>query len=324
MVASRHSVPSSVPSPSSKRSKSPSAPGSSSISHYNPSTGSWDGQLPNPDITDQLSPAGLLEKLPENWPSIIERDAFVDLAAVTLNLSACQTAVFRRIAFRAGSASQGCFESQDNMARYLGYKRRAIQMALHHLQDLGLIHRVGAFYGSGKSNTYVPIFRLSHLRTSDANEESPICAPHAQMGLTSPSVCASDDTRMRTTCAPTEGTDNESLSHESSLTLSESQDFCDSENQSQPQFICASGAQMDVVPSADVPECGSCGLPWTYDVGRHRTALQRGMRAFICDSCREAQIAAVVGIEMLATSYNRPALPLGERSAGVPASLDVW
>ena len=224
MVASRHSVPSSVPSPSSKRSKSPSAPGSSSISHYNPSTGSWDGQLPNPDITDQLSPAGLLEKPPENWPSIIERDAFVDLAAVTLNLSACQTAVFRRIAFRAGSASQGCFESQDNMARYLGYKRRAIQMALHHLQDLGLIHRVGAFYGSGKSNTYVPIFRLSHLRTSDANEESPICAPHAQMGLTSPSVCASDDTRMRTTCAPTEGTDNESLSHESSLTLSESQD----------------------------------------------------------------------------------------------------
>ena len=69
MVASRHSVPSSVPSPSSKRSRSPSAPGSSSISHYNPSTGSWDGQLPNPDITDQLSPAGLLEKPPENWPS---------------------------------------------------------------------------------------------------------------------------------------------------------------------------------------------------------------------------------------------------------------
>ena len=160
MVASRHSVPSSVPSPSSKRSRSPSAPGSSSISHYNPSTGSWDGQLPNPDITDQLSPAGLLEKPPENWPTIIERDFFVDLAVVTLNLSACQTAVFRRICFRAGSASQGCWESQDSIARYLGYKRRAIQMALDHLQDLGLIHKVTAFYGSGKSNTYVPIFRL--------------------------------------------------------------------------------------------------------------------------------------------------------------------
>ena len=281
------------------------------------------GNCPTQTLLTSSLPLASWKSPPRTGPAIIERDAFVDLAAVTLNLSACQTAVFRRIAFRAGSASQGCFESQDNMARYLGYKRRAIQMALHHLQDLGLIHRVGAFYGSGKSNTYVPIFRLSHLRTSDANEESPICAPHAQMGLTSPSVCASDDTRMRTTCAPTEGTDNESLSHESSLTLSESQDACDLENQSQPQFICASGAQTDVVPSADVPECGNCGLPWTYDVGRHRTALQRGMRAFICDSCREAQIAAVVGIEMLATPYNGPALPLGERSTGVPASLDV-
>ena len=274
MVASRHSVPSSVPSPSSKRSRSPSAPGSSSISHYNPVTGSWDGQLPNPGIADQLSPAGILEKPPENWPSIIERDSFVDLAAVTLGLSACQTATFRRICFRAGSASQGCFESQDNMARYLGYKRRAIQMALHHLQDMGLIHRVGAFYGSGKSNTYVPTFRLSHLRTSDANEESPICAPDAQMGLTSPSVCASDDTRMRSTCAPTEGTEVDILSDEI-VTLSESQGACDLKNESHPQFICASGAQMDAAPPAAVPECGSCALPWTADPGRHRTALRR-------------------------------------------------
>ena len=275
---------------------------SSSHPHYDSNTGKWDGQLPV---------AGILSQVPETWPSIIERDAFVDLAAVTLNLSACQTATFRRIAFRAGSASQGCWESQDNIARYLGYKRRAIQMALHHLQYLGLIHKVTAFYGSGKSNSYVPIFRLSHLRTSDANEESPICAPHAQMGLTSPSVCASDDTRMRTTCAPTEGTEVDILSHESSMTLSESQDACDLENQSQSQFICASGAQMNVVPAADVPECGSCGLPWTSDAGRHRLALQRGMRAFICDGCREAEIAAKGAIGDLGDPVDRPS---GHRS----------
>ena len=254
---------------------------SASHPHYDPNNGRWDGQLPV---------AGLLSQVPENWPSIIERDAFVDLASVTLNLSACQTATFRRICFRAGSASQGCWESQDNIARYLGYKRRAVQMALHHLQYLGLIHKVTAFYGSGKSNSYIPIFRLAHLRTSDANDEIPICAPDAQMGMISPSICASDDTRMRTTCAPTEGTEVDILNDESSSTLPKSQDACDLKDESPHPFICASGAQMDAVSPA-VPECHKCALPWTYDVGRHRTALRRGMRTFICDGCREAQIA---------------------------------
>ena len=259
---------------------------SSSHPHYDSSTGKWDGQLPV---------AGILSQVPETWPSIIERDSFVDLAAVTLKLSACQTAVFRRIAFRAGSASQGCWESQDNIARYLGYKRRAIQMALHHLQYLGLIHKVTAFYGSGKSNSYIPIFRLAHLHTSDANDEIPICASGAQMGMIAPSICASDDTRIRTTCAPTEGTEVDILNDESIATLKESQDACDLKDESPHPFICASGAQMDGV-SPPVPECGSCELPWTVDVGRHRTALRRGMRAFICDGCREAQIAQKVGL----------------------------
>ena len=252
-------------------------------SHYDSSNGGkWDGQLPV---------AGILSQVPETWPSIIERDSFVDLAAVTLKLSACQTAVFRRIAFRAGSASQGCFESQDNMARYLGYKRRAVQRALDHLQDLGLIHRVGAFHGSGKSNSYVPIFRLSHLRTSDANDDPSICAPDARMGLISPSICVSDDTHLRTSDALTEGTDKVDILSDETVTLKESQGACDLKDESQPPFICVPVTQMDAAPPAAVPECGICRLPWTYDVGRHRTALRRGMRAFICDGCREAQIA---------------------------------
>ena len=256
-------------------------------SHYDSNTGKWDGQLPV---------AGILSQVPETWPSIIERDSFVDLAAVTLKLSACQTAVFRRIAFRAGSASQGCWESQDNIARYLGYKRRAVQRALDHLQDLGLIHRVGAFHGSGKSNSYIPIFRLSHLRTSDANDDPSICAPDARMGLISPSICVSDDTHLRTSDALTEGTEWVDILSDETVTLKESQNACILENVSQPRFICVTGTQMDVVPAADVVECGSCGLPWTVDVDRHRTALRRGMRAFICDGCRETQIAQKVGL----------------------------
>ena len=266
---------------------------SASHLHYDPNNGKWDGQLPV---------AGILSQVPENWPSIIERDSFVDLAAVTLNLSACQTATFRRIAFRAGSASQGCWESQDNMARYLGYKRRAVQRALDHLQDLGLIHRVGAFHGNRTSNCYIPIFRLSHLRTRDANGDSPICVPETQMDRIDSPICVSDDTHLRTSDALTEGTEWVDILSDETVTLKESQNACDLENVSQPRFICVTGTQMDVVPAADVVECGSCGFPWTVDVDRHRTALRRGMRKFICDGCREAQIAVVGGIESLAAS----------------------
>ena len=295
MAASRHAVSPSVPGSSSKRPGSPASPSHSPTSHYNSVTGSWDGQLPHPDIVDgELSVAGILEKPSETWPTIIERDSFVDVTAVTLQLSACQTAVFRRIAFRAGSASQGCWESQESIARYLGYKRRAIQRALDHLQELGLIHKTTAFYGSGKSNSYIPTFRISHLRTSDANEDSVICVPEAQMELTAPPVCASEAHRLRTSDAPTEGTDHDASSHESAVILEESQDVCDSEDQLHSLFICVPEAQMET--GADIPECYVCGRPWTTDSVRHRTALKRGMRAFLCDSCREAEIAQKVGV----------------------------
>ena len=318
MAISRHPVSPSVSVSSPKRPGSPaSSSGPSPTPHYDSTTGSWDGQLPHPDIVDgDLSVAGILEKPSEAWPSIIERDSFVDVAAVTLQLSACQTAVFRRIAFRSGSASQGCWESQENLGLYLGYKRRAIQRALDHLQDVGLIHKTTAFHGHHKSNCYTPIFRISHLRTRSANEDPAICVPEAQMDLIGPPICASDDLHLRTSDALTEGTDHVVMSHESTVTLSESQDVCDLEDESQHPFICVPEAQMkEVAPPADVPECHECGLPWTTDPGRHRTALRRGLRDFICDACREAQIAAVGGMETVATS--------SQRSSGNPASPDL-
>ena len=59
----------------------------------------------------------------------------------------------------------------------------------------------------------------------------------------------------------------------------------------QRQFISGRESKMDGVRFEDITECGSCGLPWATDSGRHRTALRRGMRVFICDPCREAQIS---------------------------------
>ena len=139
--------------------------------HYDPSTsGTWDGQLPHPDVAGQLSPAGLLEKPPRDWPSIIERDGFADLATVTFNLTGPESAVLRRILFRAGSASQGCWESLPNMGRYLGFNERTVRRALARLLGLGLIHKVKAYHGDGKSNCYVPVLRIAHSGLSVQND----------------------------------------------------------------------------------------------------------------------------------------------------------
>ena len=141
--------------------------------HYDPSTsGTWDGQLSHPDIAEQLSPAGILEKPPENWPSIIERDGFADVATVTFDLTGPESAVLRRILFRAGSASQGCWESLPNMGRYLGFSERTVRRSLARLLDLGLIHKVTAYHGSGNSNCYVPVMRIAHSGLSVQNNEN--------------------------------------------------------------------------------------------------------------------------------------------------------
>ena len=138
--------------------------------HYDPSnSGKWDGQLPNRDIADQLSPAGILEKRPEDWPTIIERDGFADLATVELELTGPESAVLRRILFRAGSASQGCWESLANIGRYLGLNEKTVRRALGRLMELGVVHKVKAYHGDGRSNCYVPVMRIGHFGLSAQN-----------------------------------------------------------------------------------------------------------------------------------------------------------
>ena len=44
--------------------------------------------------------------------------------------------------------------------------------------------------------------------------------------------------------------------------------------------------------------------------------LAGGMREFICDECRDAQIAALGGIETQATAWTAPVLAHDKRSAG--------
>ena len=172
MANSRRSVSPSVPSSSPKRPAPASAPGSSSKSHYDPSTGSWDGQVPHPDLVHgELSPAGILEKPSETWPDVFKRDAWVDSVAGLYEVTQYEVVVLRRIMFRCGSGSQACWESQLSMAKYLKVGRRTIQRALASLLEMGMIHKVTFYRGDNSHNAYVPTFECppDHLRLSGAN-----------------------------------------------------------------------------------------------------------------------------------------------------------
>ena len=278
----------------SKYRPTPSVPGSSSKRHYNPETGAWDGQLAQPDVVDQLSPAGILEKRPEDWPSIVERDSFADLATIEFGLTGPESSVFRRILFRAGPASQACWESQTNLGRYLGLGERTVRRALTRLLELGLVHRVTAYHGSGSSNGYVPVMRITHSGHSGRNEEN------------EPSIPATQAAHSGHCGRLTEGTeyvsDPESLNGDSL----ESPDPGDStlistsvhSGQSGRNEVLAESIPVRVAGMGDgergvnIPECGECGRPWTADAERHRTSARRGLRDFICDACREKQISA--------------------------------
>ena len=288
--------------------------------HYDPSTsGTWDGQLSHPDIAEQLSPAGILEKPPENWPSIIERDGFADVATVTFDLTGPESSVLRRILFRAGSASQGCWESLPNMGRYLGLNEKTARRALARLLDLGLIHKVKAYHGDGKSNCYVPVLRISHSGQRVQNDGNEGSIPDseglhsglsvqndADEGFALDSVNSHSGLSAHQTEGTEIGTDSESLDsviydskHVSNLKLTSTSVHSGQrvQNGASSASIPGTESRMDGVSSADITECASCGLPWTTDAGRHLTAIRRGLREFICDGCREAQISQSGGID---------------------------
>ena len=309
--------------------------------HYDPSTsGTWDGQLSHPDIAEQLSPAGILEKPPENWPSIIERDGFADVATVTFDLTGPESSVLRRILFRAGSASQGCWESLPNMGRYLGLNEKTVRRALARLLDLGLIHKVKAYHGDGKSNCYVPVLRISHSGQRVQNDGNEGSIPDseglhsglsvqndadggfaldsvnshsglsAQNGENEASILDSVSLHSGLSAHQTEGTEITTDSESLDSVIDDSKDVSNLkltsisvhsgqrvQNGASPASIPGTESRMDGVSSADITECASCGLPWTTDAGRHLTAIRRGLREFICDGCREAQISQSGGID---------------------------
>ena len=232
----------------------------------------------------------------ESWPDVFKRDAWVDSVAGLYEVTQYEVVVLRRIMFRCGSGSQACWESQLSMAKYLKVGRRTIQRALASLLEMGMIHKVTFYRGDNSHNAYIPTFECppDHLRLTGANGPDLVNLPKT---LDLPVHLRLTGAYMRPPGAQTVRTVTVTDHKSCDGLLSQKEDELGPENVLPQPFISAPQAQMeDVASAADVPECGSCALPWTYDVGRHRLALQRGMRVFICNSCREVEISQKVGL----------------------------
>ena len=250
--------------------------------HYDPNKGTWDGQLPNASLTQ---PGEASENRDDKWPSIIERDGFVDLAAVTHGLSSAETSVLRRVFFRCGPGMKACYESQESMARYLRLSRRTVIRALDRLLELELVYRLTQFHGSGRSNGYGPRFLISphfcHGVTNDGE---------SQMDGGKCSICDTVSSHLCHCVTQTEGTeirsDQEKHPEESGLVSEQSSVLSVHLGHS------VTNGRQGVTNGVVIPECEVCGNPWTPDPLRHRTAVHRGLREFVCDTCRKAQVVA--------------------------------
>ena len=262
--------------------------------------------------TASLSPAdyrerridaeGALPAAATRWPSLIERDRFVDLAADTHKLTANQTSVLRRVCFRAGSES-GCTESQGNMAKWLRMGRRTVQMCLDRLIALGLLTRDGRKHQSATGNAYIPCLLIAEklgcasLGVQPKSEEITLETDAGiELG------CADEDIRLRKSSAHKQKEQiyipqltNYGINpgdEPGPTTLQEPE----SEKKIEPATLSVTAA-----PSAqpnlsqahkDIPECRRCGGP-LMTLERLRKAKQLRVTVNLDLPCRTCAVAEI-------------------------------
>ena len=302
-------------------------------STHTPTPGSKDfqtngSQLPNAELTAQLgrSTSKSGEPTKDNprsygepgaaaaaeWPSIVERDGFVDLAADMLKLGPSETSVLRRIFFRAGPGTKVCYESQESMARYLRMHEKTVRRALDRLTELGLVSKVTQFHGQGRSNGYLPHMTLMDKLPSahswrDARNGIPGTTPGMETDDPSipgmVSLHSGHDARLteyRTDIVPIHS------SEEGIFELEETSD---------PEYIgdtsvhsghhARNGGPSVPIPGImpgmeeelpPAPPCKDCGNPWTTpERQRELTLRDRRMkltppRERQCDNCWQAEL----------------------------------
>ena len=115
--------------------------------HYDPDSGQWDGQLPNPEITARIGPVTkptLREPLDAKEPTY-----WAEHTGPWLKMAA--RAVLREIARYADPATGKAFPSEDTLAATLGTTSRTIRTAVKTLVHAGLLTIV---HRPNRSNIY--------------------------------------------------------------------------------------------------------------------------------------------------------------------------
>ena len=103
---------------------------------YDPENlGAWTGQLPNPELVDQLPPES---PKPAAWPKVFQRMAWADGVVKSQRYRGATAAVFHRITTRSGTP-EGCTESLGKMAEGLGVTRKTVKNAVKTIRADGYI-----------------------------------------------------------------------------------------------------------------------------------------------------------------------------------------
>ena len=130
------------------RQESKPGPGPTASPSYDPENeGAWNGQLPNPDLVDQLPPES---PKPAAWPKVFDRLAWADGVVKSQRYRGATAAVFHRITTRSGTP-EGCTESLRHIALGLGVTRRTVQRAVKSIRADGYI----AIREKGDGATYI-------------------------------------------------------------------------------------------------------------------------------------------------------------------------
>ena len=262
-----------------------------------------------PDAVVSLSPAdyrqaridseGVLPAAVTYWPSIIERDRWVDLAVDLHQLTANQTAVLRRVCFRAGSES-GCTESQGNMGKYLRLGRRTVQRCLDQLLNLGVVQLDGRKHSSLAGNAYIPNFLVAEklgCATLGGQPESEEIDPENELG------CATDDVRLRQSLTHKQkeqiyipeltNLSEKNAAGESAPAASPKPDSEMNLELVSPSVPVAPVAQPSPAQAhADIPDCQRCGGP-LMTLERLRKAKQLHLAINLtlpCKTCANAEM----------------------------------
>ena len=113
--------------------------------HYDPHSGDWDGQLPNPDVLEAAPVVPDPEEVTvSEWPSILDRDQWNIAMAQVHDLSTIEAIVHQRICFHAGikkgKAPPGlCTVSIATLCAETRAGDRAVRKAITSLTKKGLV-----------------------------------------------------------------------------------------------------------------------------------------------------------------------------------------